>query len=54
MVISVNPEQPLKADSPIAVTESGIDISVNPEHPLNASLWIDVIHFGISIEKTSL
>ena len=29
----VNPEQPLNAELPIVVTESGITIEVNPEQP---------------------
>ena len=50
MVIEVSPEQPLKALSPILVTELGMVIEVSPEQPLKALSPILVTELGMVTE----
>ena len=48
-VICTNDEHPVKAESPIEVTDERIEISVNCEHPERAKNPIDVIDDGFVI-----
>ena len=49
IMICINDEHSLKAESPIKVTEEGISIRVNDEHSLKAEPPIKVTEEGIAI-----
>ena len=48
-MININDEHPLKAKSPIKVTDDGIMICFNNEHSIKAFLSIEVMDDGIVI-----
>ncbi len=54
MVIVVSPLQPLKAELPMLVTDSGIDIDPKPVQLENAPLSMLVTDSGITIEVMPL
>ena len=54
MVMVVSPLQPLKAELPMLVTDSGIDIDDNPVQLENAPLSMLVTDSGITIEVMPL